>query len=144
MKISSALTKGQSSYKAFKDTLEYVLKDEGIAYENVEKYASDNIDKITCPNRKGVKMRDSSSIFKFAIDTGDYNFVRSSLFHKDANGKNICNPYLDFSKAEIINGNEETFLDFINNLLSDSGKTAVHDFTAIKDIKLDIRGCLGL
>lgn len=143
-KIDSARTMGESSYEAFKNTLEYVLKDEGIAYENVEKFASDNLDKITCPNRKGVKMKEVSSVFKFAIDTGDYNFVRSSLFHKDENGKNICNPYLDFSKAEIINGNEETFLDFINNLLADSATTAVHDFTAIKDIKLDIRGCLGL
>lgn len=143
-KIDSARVMSESSYKAFKDTLEYVLKDEGISYQNIEKYASDNIDKITCPNRNNTKMRETSSIFKFSIDTGDYQFVRDAIFVEDENGKNHCNPNLNFFKAEIINGKEENLLDFINSLLATKEMGMVHDFVAIKNIKLELRGCLGL
>jgi len=89
---------------------------------------------ITCENKDGVKMRKFNTILKYTIDTKNYDFIRNVLFIKE-NGKNVCNPYIDFTRKEIIEGEEESLRNFIDKILNEEGMSAVYDFATIRSLR---------
>ena len=141
-KISSAKASGENPYDAFLNTLKTILKQKNFTdFQNIEEFASDNFEKLKCKNRNSIRMREVSSIFKYAIDSRNYELVKNAIFIK-VDGKNVCNPNIDFNKSEIVNGKEETLLDFIDLLLNKSGMEDFYGFDNIKNIKMRIKGCL--
>lgn len=140
-KTKFARKRAENSYLAFKKELESTLKELNIEYENVELFLSDNLSLIKCECKDAIKMRKYNSVFKWAIDSRDYDFVMNAIFVKK-DGKNICNPNIDFSQSEMINGKNETIVDFIDKLLNDSRMQGFHDFETIENLKMRIEGCL--
>ena len=113
-KMLEAKNSGGSSYEAFLKSFEELLKKKNYTdYKSVEKLASDNLEKLKCKNRSTVKMRGYSSLFKYAIDVTDYDFIRDALFVRRRD-RNICNTNINFAQTEIIDGQEETIIQFID------------------------------
>jgi hypothetical protein len=128
-------------YTHFMKVIGMVIKKRNLKIENPTKFAFDNLPKLICKNSDSIRMRDENTILKYALDSRNYDFIRSAILLKE-NGRNVCNPYIDFNRIEIIDGEEETLIQFIDKLLNEDGMGATHDFDAIRDIRNDIKGCI--
>ena len=75
-----------------------------------------------------------NTILKYALDTENYDFLRSAIFKK-VDGKKVCNPLIDCTRVEIIEREVETLIDFFEKVIEYPGSSAVHDLNAVKDIR---------
>ncbi|PRX09723.1 hypothetical protein, partial [Nonlabens ulvanivorans] len=139
--MNNANASSRSSLEAFMTAFQSMLDKMEIKVDDLNKYTFENIDKLICTNKDTVKMRKTNTILKHAIDTANYKFIREAIFIK-VDGKNVCNPYIDFNRVEIIDGEEETLIQFIDKLLNEDGMDAAHDFNTIRDIENQIQGCI--
>lgn len=144
--MSRARGKGKSSYLALLNETKELADKQGLLEfeedEKLVKFISDYASQIKCKNRNFVKMREVSSIFKYAVDTADYNFIRDALIYKDPKTQEvICNPYIDFAQTEKIDGKDESLLDFIDKLLADRSNTMVHDFDSVIQVRDLLKLC---
>ena len=140
--MDSANASRKNPFEEFMKMLQRLMDKLGLKADDLNKYAFENIDKLVCENEDTIKMRKFNTILKYAIDSKNYDFIRGAIIIKNENGKNVCNPYIDFNRVEIIDGQEETLIQFIDKLLNDERMSAVHDFGTIRDIKLEVEGCL--
>jgi hypothetical protein len=139
--INMANGSGRDPYKYFMKVIDMVIKKRNLKVEDKTKFAFSNLSKFICTNTDTIRMRDTNTILKYAVDSANYDFIRSAIFLKE-NGKNVCNPYIDFNRVEIIDGEEETLIQFIDKLLTNSRMKGFHDFGAIRNIKMRIQGCI--
>ena len=141
-KISAARDAGEDSYEALiKYIKEYADKEE-ISYESEEELVSKHFMKIQCFNTDSLKMRQKASVFKYSIEKRDYNFVKDALLIRNDDGERICNQDIDFSQTEIIDGKEESLINFIDKILKEDGMGMVHDFPGLKTLKEHLKGCI--
>jgi hypothetical protein len=139
--INNANRSDADPFEKFIEALESMTTRMKIKVENYNKYAFENLDKLVCENHDTVKMRKFNTILKHAIDSRNYDFIRGAIII-EVNGRNVCNPYIDFTRKELIGGEEETLIQFIDKLLNKNGMDASHNFDAIRDIKLEVEGCI--
>ena len=143
-KMLSAKNSRGSSYEAFLKFFEELLEKKNYTdYKNIEKLAADNLEKLKCKNRSGTKMREYSSLFKYAIDSRDYSFVQGALFVKKG-ATSICNENIKcfLTKAELVDGKRETLVQFIDKLLARDEMSSFYNFEVIKSIKNKIQACI--
>jgi hypothetical protein len=138
--MNNANASSADSLDKFMKALESMTTKMKIEIDDYNEYTFSNVHKFVCKNKSIIQMREKNSLLKYAIDSANYKFIRSAIFIKK-DGKNICNPYIDFNRKEIIEGQEETLIDFIDKLLNEDGMDAAHDFNTIKNIKLELTGC---
>ena len=138
--INMANSSRKDPYTHFMKVIGMVIKKRNLKIENPTKFAFDNLKRLVCTNTDTIRMRDTNTILKYALDSANYDFIRSAILLKE-NGRNVCNPYIDFNRIEIIDGEEETLIQFIDKLLNDSRMGGFHYFHAIKDIRGLITGC---
>lgn len=150
----SAYSAGRNTYLATLKELQRVAVKYGYEFDNVEAFLSQHMNKLLHLNTGSIKMRQTSSIFKFSIDVGDYHFVNDAILidhndwrvNKDAEGIKLS-PYpyepdngRDFNLAydwytyEIIRGVPETLFDFVNKLLVTEGMGIIHNFPGLSNI----------
>lgn len=126
--------------------IDLIIKKHNLTIENPTKFAFDNLDKLICNNNDTLRMQDSNTILKYAIDTGNHDFIRSAIFIKK-DGKNICNPYIDFKHRSPMDvtdptSEKESLVEFIDKLLNEPGMGDFHDFGSIRHIRGLVRGCI--
>ena len=139
--IDMANSSSKDPFKEFIKTLKKFVEIKKVQVENFTEYALTNLDKIVCLNTGTIKIRESNTIIKYAMDTANYDFVMEILYIKK-DGENICNPFIDFTHEEVIDdkGTKESLLAFIQKQLADERMSERH--SAIKDIKNLLEGCL--
>lgn len=131
---------GRSSWNRFTELFEEAMTKNDISYKNNLEFLSLYQNHLYIKNRDAIKMRLWSTLFKFAIDSRDYNLLKSALFTKDNKGHNKCNS-IDWWNYEIINQKPETLNVFMLKILNEDGMNAVHDFGAIKNLLIRLSGC---
>lgn len=136
----------ESSWPAFVKKVEKTAKESGVDIgENTHKFISDNIEKFKCINKTSVYIRKEPSIFKFAADMGDFKFIRDAMLLKSSRGGFICNPNIDFTKAEILpSGEKETLLDYVTKMVNDERMDAMHTMHDLKNLRRDIASCTNI
>ena len=139
--ISIAKSSAEDSYKMMIDTIGKIVKRDKLNVKNIPKYAFDNIDKLICENTDTIKLREHNTVLKHALDTANYDFLRNAIFVKK-DGKNICNPYIDFTRVENIDGEDESLLDFFDKVIDHVDSRATHDLPTVKDIREDVKACI--
>ncbi len=130
----------KNPYEVFKVELEKALKKRQVTFNNIEVYISKNLSKIQCSTRDTIKVRNSSSIFKHAINSKNYALVEEAILIR-VNGKTVCNPNIDFMQSELIDGKKETLINFIDNVLSDNELNGIYHFESIENIRSMIYSC---
>lgn len=138
--MDNANESSSSSLEAFMTAFQSMLNRMEIKVDDINKYTFENIDKLICQNTSIIQIREFNTLLKYAIDSANYKFIREAIFIK-VNGRNVCNPYIDFNRVEIIDGEEETLLQFIDKLLNKAGMEDFHDFNTIRNIKMRFEGC---
>jgi hypothetical protein len=138
--INLANRSRQDPYEEFMKVLKILIDKLGLKIKNPTKFAFENLDKLVCENNDTSKIRKTSTILKYAIDTGNYDFIRGPLFIK-VNGKKVCNPYIDWNRKDIIDGEEETLIQFIDKMLNYGGFADFHDFGTIRNIRMRVSAC---
>lgn len=144
-KVDIAKGSRDDPYQKMIDILEIVttrLK-MNIKKEDLAKYAFDHIDKLVCKNTDSIKVRKYNTILKHALDSKNYRFLRSAIF-TTVDGKKICNPLIDFTRVEIIDGEQESLLDFFDKVLHHPDSSAVQDLDTVRDIKNKLERCVEL
>ena len=133
----------EAPYEIFLKSLAKIVKAKNvdIGAMSLPEFAFNNINKLVCENKDLIKVRKHNTILKYALDSKNYKFLRRAIFVKK-DGKNICNPAIDFKRIEIIDGQEETLLDFFDKVLNHADSSAFHDLGAVRNIKYKIEACV--
>lgn len=139
-----SFVKGRESFEDFLKGVKKAAQRDGVKYNNIYKLVSDSSRDIICKNEKAIKMREKSSLFKYALDIGNYKFIEDIVDH-DGDGK--CNPNIDYAQKETLeDGTEEDLMGFLDKIIDDynnvGGSNAVHDISALKRVKRGIEFCL--
>lgn len=140
--VNSARNGGRDTYKELVKYIQEYADEEGIAYKEPEELISKHFMRIQCRNTDSLKIREKASLFKYSIEKRDYKLLRSALLVRNDKGERVCNPDIDFSQTETIDGKEESLFDFINKILKRDGMSAVHDFPGLKTLRLDLKRCV--
>ncbi len=133
------------SFEDFMIKTENMVKREGIKYKNIHKFVSDSSTDIICENKKIIYMRKKPSLFKYALDTLNYEFIEGLIDH-DKDGK--CNPNVDYSQKEILeDGTEEDLMEFLDKIIDaynkgEKGMRVGHDISTLKRVRAALDFCL--
>ena len=142
IKLDNAGDSAVDPYFRLLETIRRICNRFKIPVENFNQFVFlDYYDKFIGENKSTIKVRKYNTILKWALDTRNYRFLRGAIFIKEYRGKKVCNPYIDFTRIEIVDGEQESLLDFFDKVINHVGSTAVHDLGAVKDIGKDICAC---
>jgi len=91
--------------------------------------------KIICKHRAGSRIRKEATLYKYALERKDYEFLRHTI------AKPGCHDTLDPGVWDMVNGKKETVVDFIDVILADPYADAEHDIGPLKSIRRIISNC---
>lgn len=101
---------------------------------------NENLNYFRCEKSSNVKVKNEKSLFKFAIDLERYDFL-ADLVHKMACGEGIDMKKLNINHYDIIDGEKETLLDYIDFILENPKPVSLYNLDSLHKIKKDLTLC---
>ena len=118
-----ALDNGEDTIESFRSGFLKYLK----ADANIEMFSEEMIDLLnkhlsilTMESYMSKKVREKASLFKFAIDLRYYKIISDIVYPLSCQG--INGKKLDINLYEIIDGEKETLLDYVEKILTKTRK----------------------
>lgn len=106
-------------------------------------FLNKNLDKIVCKNSRQLKVRKYQSLFKYAIDIRDYDFVTTILYKGGCsrNPKTEKRTLINLNIYDVIDGKKETFIDFLDIIIEDPHNVGIYEIDDLKEMREILMEC---
>ena len=102
-------------FASLKKVLEMIDGHRDLQGEDPLTWLSKNRHYVQCKRKSTIRVRETTSLFKYAMDSLNYQFIRDLIINPDPNEE--CHPEVDYALVEILpNGEKETLYGFLEKL----------------------------